>query len=106
MARGKRPTSNPEPVVRVRTPNREDGEMFAFIIQMLGHDRVRVRCEDGEIRIGRIIGKFKKRIWLRIGDLVLIVPWDFQSDQKCDVVWRYRNNEIDWLQRNGILKMF
>ena len=108
MARGKH--SNPDQsdgeLVRVRVPNRENGEMFGVIVQMLGHDRVRVRCEDGEVRVGRIPGRMKKRVWMRIGDTVLIVPWDFQSDSKCDVVWRYRNNELEWLKRRGILKMF
>ena len=101
---------NPEPTdgepIRVRVPNRDDGEIFGIIIQMLGYDRVRVRCEDGNIRVGRIPGRMKKRVWMRVGDTVLVVPWDFQSDQKADVIWRYRGNEIDWLKKRGILKMF
>ncbi len=92
--------------VRVRTPDRENGEMFGIIVQMLGFDRVRVRCEDGEVRIGRIPGRLKKRVWMKVNDMVLVVPWDFQSGSRCDVVWRYRTNEIDWLQKKGILKMF
>ncbi|MFQ5831486.1 MAG: translation initiation factor eIF-1A [Candidatus Thorarchaeota archaeon] len=106
--RGKRRHQGPptEELVRVRTPKRDEGEMFGIIIQMLGFDRVRVRCEDGEIRIGRIPGRMKKRVWMRVGDTVLIVPWEFQSDLKGDVVWRYRQNETDWLQKKGILKMF
>ncbi|MFX1368528.1 MAG: translation initiation factor 1A, partial [Promethearchaeota archaeon] len=63
--KGKRrgPEGPPEELVRVKTPNRADGEMYGIIIQMLGFDRVRVRCEDGEIRIGRIPGRMKKRVW-------------------------------------------
>ena len=106
--KGKRrgPPGPPEELVRVKTPNRNDGEMYGIIIQMLGFDRVRVRCEDGEIRIGRIPGRMKKRVWMRVGDTVVIVPWDFQTDEKCDVVYRYRGNELDWLQKRGLLKMF
>ncbi len=48
----------------------------------------------------------KKRVWMRVGDTVLIVPWEFQSDLKGDVVWRYRNTETEWLQKKGLLKMF
>jgi translation initiation factor 1A len=99
------PPTDGEPF-RVRTPNERDGELFGIIIQMLGHDRIRVRCEDGNIRIGRIPGRFKKRVWMRVGDTVLIVPWEFQSDEKCDVVHRYRNNELEWLKKRNILKMF
>jgi len=105
---GKRPqqSTGPDEPLRVRTPRRDDGEMFGIIIQMLGFDRVRVRCEDQNIRVGRIPGRMKKRVWMRIGDTVLIIPWDFQSDEKCDVIHRYKGNEIDWLQKRGILKMF
>ncbi len=104
--RGQRAPQTGDEPVRVRVPNPDEGEMFGIIIQMLGYDRVRVRCEDGNIRVGRIPGRMKKRVWMRIGDTVLIVPWDFQEDQKCDVVHRYRGNELDWLQKRGILKMF
>jgi translation initiation factor 1A len=101
---------SPQPVgdepIRVKIPNRDEGELFGIIIQMLGFDRVRVRCEDGNIRIGRIPGRMKKRVWMRVGDTVLVVPWDFQSEEKADVIWRYRTNELDWLKKRGILKMF
>ncbi|MDF1537621.1 MAG: translation initiation factor eIF-1A [Candidatus Thorarchaeota archaeon] len=101
----RRPETEGE-LVRVRSPRERDGEMFGIIIQMLGHDRVRIRCIDGNIRIGRIPGRFKKRVWMRVGDTVILTPWEFQSDEKCDVVYRYRNNEIEWLKKRGILKMF
>jgi translation initiation factor 1A len=98
--------SSSEEFVRVRVPKRNEGEMFGVIVQMLGFDRVRVRCEDGEVRVGRIPGRMKKRVWMRIGDTVLVLPWEFQSDQKCDVVWRYKDNELDWLKKRGVLKIF
>lgn len=98
--------SGPSEPFRVKTPNPEEGEMYGIIVQMLGFDRVRVRCEDGNIRIGRIPGRMKKRVWMRVGDTVIIVPWAFQSDEKCDVVYRYRGNELDWLDRRGLLKVF
>ena len=80
--------------------------MIAKVIELLGDDRVRVACPDGKIRIARIPGRYRRKLWLRVGDYVIIVPWDFQTDEKCDVVWRYRNNEVDWLQRHGVLKTF
>ena len=100
------PQAGSEEQVRVRTPNRRDGEMFGIIIQMLGFDRVRVRCEDGNIRVGRIPGRMKKRVWMRVGDTVLLTPWDFQTEEKCDVIYRYRGNELDWLEKRGLLKVF
>ena len=35
----------------------------------------------------------------------LKVRWDFQSDEKADVIWRYTKTESNWLERKGYLKM-
>ncbi len=48
---------------------------------MLGFDRVSVKCQDGNVRICRIRGKMKRRTWIREGDIVLVSPWDFQSER-------------------------
>ncbi len=88
---------------RVRLP--KEGELLGIIEQMLGASRVRVRCADGKMRMGRIPGKMKKRIWMREGDYVVIKPWDIQGDEKGDIVWRYTRTEASWLRRNGKLKV-
>ncbi|HYA33176.1 MAG TPA: hypothetical protein VEG65_04150 [Candidatus Bathyarchaeia archaeon] len=38
---------------------------------MLGGNRVKIRSTDGKIRIGGIRGKMKKRVWLRVGDIII-----------------------------------
>jgi len=90
-------------VTRVRLPRRQDRELFGYVESLLGSNRIKVRGIDGVNRIARIPGKMKKRIWIREGDVVIIVPWDFQND-KADVVWRYTGPQVDWLQRKGFLK--
>ncbi len=70
---------------------------------LLGSNRIKVRGLDGVTRMARIPGKLKKRIWIREGDVVIIVPWDFQAE-KADVVWRYTGPQVDYLQRKGFLK--
>jgi translation initiation factor 1A len=89
-----------EEILRVRTPNKGKGEIFGVVESMLGGSRTRVRCMDGKERIGRIVGKIRKRLWIREGDIVIIIPWEFQ-DEKGDVVWRYTRTEVDWLKRKG-----
>ena len=37
--------------VRVRTPKREKGEMFAIAEQLLGASKIRVVCADGKTRL-------------------------------------------------------
>ena len=39
---------------------------------MLGNARVLVKCFDGVIRVGRIRGKMKRKVWIGVGDLILV----------------------------------
>ena len=71
--------------------------------KMLGFDRVLVKCQDGHTRIARIRGKMKRRTWIREGDIVLVSPWDFQSDERGEIFWRYTANQVDRLRREGVL---
>jgi translation initiation factor 1A len=52
--------------------------------------------------MGRIKGTIKKRAWIREGDIVIIVPWNFQ-DAKCDILYRYLPPQVDWLRKNSYL---
>jgi translation initiation factor 1A len=42
---------------------------------------------------------------MREGDIVLVSPWEFQSDKSGEIFWRYRKDEIEWLKRHGHLTM-
>ncbi|AEF97298.1 translation initiation factor eIF-1A [Methanotorris igneus] len=92
-----------EQPIRVRIPKPEENEILGIVEQMLGASRVRVRCMDGKTRLGRIPGKLKKRIWIREGDVVIVVPWEVQGDEKCDIVWRYTKTQVEWLTKHGYL---
>ncbi|HYA61134.1 MAG TPA: translation initiation factor eIF-1A [Candidatus Acidoferrum sp.] len=87
---------------KVRLPRKDKNEIFGTVESMLGASRVRVRSMDGKTRMGRIPGKMKKRVWLRVGDIILIRPWSFQ-DEKADVVWRYLGTQAEWLRRKGYI---
>jgi translation initiation factor 1A len=78
----------------------DDGEVFATVENMLGANRVKVRCADGQERTARIPGRMRKRIWIREDDVVLVEPWDWQ-DEKADVTWRYEKSDADQLRREG-----
>ncbi|MBM4240853.1 MAG: translation initiation factor eIF-1A [Euryarchaeota archaeon] len=103
MRRGKGHGQGNQEVRRVRTPRR--GEIPGIVEQILGHGKLRVRAADGKTRLCRIPGKMKKRIWIREGDVVLIKPWQFQSDEKADVIWRYTRTESNWLERKNFLNL-
>jgi translation initiation factor 1A len=83
----------------------EGNDVIGIVKKMLGGDRVMVSCQDGHERLCRIRGRMKRRMWIRMGDIVLVSPWDFQSDTRGDIIWRYKRNQADLLRRKGYLKM-
>ena len=86
---------------RVRLPR--DKELFAHVETLHGGKRMTVSCSDGKERMARVPGKIK-RIWVRLDDYVLVEPWELEGDKKCDIVWRYRDTETQWLKDHGYLK--
>jgi translation initiation factor 1A len=89
-------------IIRVRLPNPRKKEMLGNADLMLGANHIRVRCFDGVTRIGRIKGKIKKRVWIREGDILIVIPWSFQ-DEKCDIIYRYTAPQVEWLRKGGYL---
>lgn len=78
-------------------------DVLGVAVKLLGFDRVLVKCQDGHERLCRIRGKMKRRVWIREGDVVLVSPWDFQSDKRGDVIWRYTRGQADLLRKRGYL---
>jgi len=78
-------------------------DVLGVAVKMLGFDRILVKCQDGHERLCRIRGKIKRRVWIREGDIVLVSPWDFQSEARGDIIWRYTRGQADWLRRKGYL---
>jgi translation initiation factor 1A len=89
-------------ISRVKLPR--GNQSLGVVDQRLGGSRMRIRCLDGKSRICRIPGRLKRRLWVREGDLVLVEPWEFEGDQKGDVLFKYRASQIDWLKKKGYLK--
>jgi translation initiation factor 1A len=90
------------PPIRVRTPR--EGEVLGIVGEVLGASRFRVRCQDEKERICRVSGKFRRRIWVKNGDVVLVHPWDIQPEDRGDIVWRYTRTQAGWLQKRGFLR--
>ena len=78
-------------------------EQFAVVTEMSGGSRMIALCEDGRMRMIRIGGKFKKRMWCRENDLILIRPWVVQENEKADLVYRYLPTERKWILSRDII---
>jgi len=98
---GKRKVVNEGEIGDMKLPVASD--VLGIAVRLLGYDRMMVKCQDGHERLCRVRGKLKRRVWVRIGDIVLVSPWDFQSDTRGDIFWRYRKNQSEWLRSNGYL---
>lgn len=96
------PEEEQEEIARIRMPRA--GEMFGVVLEMLGAGKLRVECDDGLTRICRIPGKIRKRVWVRLGDLILVKPWSVQPAERADVIWKYTRTQANWLKRKGHLK--
>ena len=98
----KRKTDADEPkIVRAKLPRGK--EVIGIIEQRLGGNKMMVSCLDGKSRNCRVPGRLRRKLWLRPDDVVIIEPWEL-DDEKGDVVFKYRKNQIAWLKREGYLK--
>jgi translation initiation factor 1A len=82
-----------------------ENDVLGVVQKLLGYDRVMVKCQDGFTRICRIRGQMKRRTWIREGDVVLISPWEFQSEERGEIFHRYTASQVDELREKGILRM-
>jgi len=82
-----------------------ENDVLCIVQEMLGSDRFHVKCQDGNTRTCRIRGKMKRRTWIREGDVVLVSPWEFQSDERGEIFWRYTRSQAEQLRKEGILKI-
>ena len=73
-------------------------------MKLLGSGRMRVHCFDGKERMAKIRGKFKRRVWVNLGDVVLVQKREFTTDDdNCDVVHVYYSDEVKKLKNFGEL---
>jgi len=81
---------------------KEDLQEYAQVTKMLGNARVEAFCFDGVTRLCQIRGQMRKRVWINMGDIVLVSLREFQ-DSKADIIWKYTPDEARSLKAYGEL---
>ena len=88
-----------EEIRRVKLPRGE--QTLGILEQRLGGSRCSVRCLDGKTRVCRIPGRLKRRLWVLEGNVVLVEPWEYGGDEKGDIIFKYKPNQVNWLKSKG-----
>ncbi len=78
-------------------------EVFGVVEQLMGASRMVVKCKDNHVRMCRIPGKIRRRIWIKAGDIVIVKPWSVQGDTKGDIAWRYTRPQVNRLMNQGVI---
>jgi translation initiation factor 1A len=81
---------------------KELGQEYAQILKMLGNGRCEAYCFDGVRRLCHIRGKMRKKIWINVGDIVLIGIREFQGT-KGDIIFKYSSIQARHLKAYGEL---
>ena len=89
-------------VVPDNTPiiRRDESQEYGIVTKLLGDRRVTTECFDGKTRCCLIRGKMRKRVWIGVGDIVLVALRDF-AENKGDIIHKYSKEHTKILEKEG-----
>ncbi len=90
-----------EPVHELRLP--ENGQVLGKVIRISGASKFVVQCSDGNERVCSIPGRLKRRFWIRANDVVIVMPWVVQSNERGDIVWKYSLMDVGRLKDRKLI---
>ncbi|MBU7032854.1 MAG: translation initiation factor eIF-1A [Theionarchaea archaeon] len=88
---------------RIRLP--KGNEVIGVVTQMMGYGKMMVKCTDGMVRLCRIPGRFRNRLWIRVNNMVLVKPWELAEDERGDIIYRYSRAQSQWLERKKKIRL-
>jgi translation initiation factor 1A len=98
---GKRKVYTEEEISRsLVTPG--EGHVFGKVDGLFGFGWLSIICQDGKRRKCRVRGKLRRKIWVKLGDIVLVEPWQF-SDGQGEILFRYTRGQVDALLARKLL---
>jgi translation initiation factor 1A len=72
---------------------KEEQQDYAQVLRLLGDSRFEVMCMDTVKRMAHLRGNMRKKIWIAMGDVVLVSLREFEND-KCDIILKYTEDEV------------
>jgi translation initiation factor 1A len=74
-----------------------ESQEYGQVSRLLGNCRLEIQCFDGKTRLGNIRGSMRKKVWIKVNDVVLVSLRDFE-DGKCDIIHKYESKEVNRLK--------
>jgi translation initiation factor 1A len=106
----KRKAKDGDDDLSIFTIDRQEGQQIARAIKLLGNRNVMCYCNDNNVRVCHIRGKMRGRVFIDVGDIVLISLRDFElglakdvKDLNGDILAKYPYECLTRLKKeNGI----
>ena len=100
--KGKKPGTSLQRNLEFKGENQE----YAQVTKLLGDCRLLVDCFDGKSRLCHIRGNMRKKIFINMGDIIIISLRDFEKEtdgsiSKCDAIYLYNREEVKKLIKLG-----
>ena len=82
----------------------QEDQMFARVVKVLGNCNMLVYCEDGRERLCHIRGKMRSRMFVHVGDIVIISTRGFEKIevgklQRGDICHKYDSKHLSALRK-------
>lgn len=84
-------------------PLPDENTVVCVVEKILGGDHFLARCVDGTRRVTRIPGRYRRRLWIKEGDIVLVAPWEMKPESRGDLIYRYTLDEARKLVEKGVI---
>jgi translation initiation factor 1A len=72
---------------------KDEEQMYARVIALLGNGRLNALCEDGVTRLCKIRGKMLKKDFIKTDGIILVSRREYE-DRKADVIHKYNDDEV------------
>jgi translation initiation factor 1A len=87
--------------------DRQSDQMYARVIKVLGSLNMLVYCNDNKTRLCHVRGSMRKKVWINIGDIVLVSLREFEKDaekssktyEKGDILAKYDISHMGKLKK-------
>lgn len=84
----------------------KESENYGLVKGAKGNGRFDIETPDGNVKLGVLAGKHRKRMWINAGDIVLVGIWEFQ-EEKCSILHKYSEDHVQKLvEKKEILPNF